>query len=79
MLGGVKGGKVVALNARSLDILNGKFDEPSRKFALRPNPRAAEGQSFSNDFSVQKLDSFYEIYARSFFFSEWLPMLTGIV
>ena len=41
--GGVKGGKVAALNARSLDILNGKFDEPSRKFALRPNPRAVEG------------------------------------
>ncbi|KAL5268406.1 hypothetical protein ACHWQZ_G002316 [Mnemiopsis leidyi] len=41
-LGGVKGGKVAALNARSLDILNGKFDEPSRKFALRPNPRAVE-------------------------------------
>ncbi|XP_063684780.1 uncharacterized protein LOC134818969, partial [Bolinopsis microptera] len=41
-LGGVKGGKVAALNARSLDILNGKFDEPSRKFALRPNPRAIE-------------------------------------
>ena len=42
-IGGVKGGKVAALNARSLDILNGKFDEPSRKFALRPNPRATEG------------------------------------
>ena len=75
MLGGVKGGKVVALNARSLDILNGKFDEPSRKFALRPNPRAAEGQSFSNDFSAQKLDSFYEIYARSIFSVNGCPCL----
>ena len=40
-LGGVKGCKVASLTTRSLDILNGKFDDPATKGALRPNPLLA--------------------------------------